>query len=688
MNIKSLSIRYIFYYFICIILVLGLINIFKKKELSTYLDYYKNNINIKYSEYYKDYENTSEFIYYNEFIKDDKFIKILKNNSQEELKYFKNTLYKYFINTYTFYKTLDIYNITFYSINAEQILNMEDFPADELSTLMVKEIIKNKKDLQRFRMIDEKIFLIFSKPIFDEKLNLISIINIEYDFDSLLAKLSKNNDFNYKSFLSNHLSENEKKILNMKNVEKAMLNNNISKGEEFAVILKQDYIEYPVIFLPVFSSSFYNNHLYILASNTDKHNYISKVSKHMFFLFFIASIILALILFLIYKLKQIKIERFNIRKNRDYVDAQMNEYIKMIDLDLDKNIIFATKPFIKLSGYSKDEIIGKNLMALKQNDISELFFETIWEDLNKNKSWKGEIKCKDKIGNSFWIKTTIFPKYDSDDKIIAYGLIITNITDTKQLEKINKLLKDDLSNKLNEIKIKDKTLVDTTKVKLMSKILDSLSNQWKKPVSNISSDIQVLKSNFNKTDINKYEIFKAYENIELQLKNLSTMLNELKYLFDSKENEKSNLSKVLNESINENKDELQSNKIKIKQNINEDISIEISNNELKNILSNIIKNELEQTKLNKLNNVKIFISVIEEKNDVIIKIEDNIKGNFKNMINEVFSSSLADDSKKYSNNFLYLAILLIEKNKGLFWCDNQEYNTIYYIKLNSEFIKS
>ncbi len=76
MSIKSLNIKYIIYFLLSIFILLGLVTIFKKKELNSYLDFYKNNINIKYEEYYKDYQNTSEFIYYNEFVKNREFINI------------------------------------------------------------------------------------------------------------------------------------------------------------------------------------------------------------------------------------------------------------------------------------------------------------------------------------------------------------------------------------------------------------------------------------------------------------------------------------------------------------------------------------------------------------------------------------------------------------------------------------
>lgn len=684
MSIKSLNIKYIIYFLLSIFILLGLVTIFKKKELNSYLDFYKNNINIKYEEYYKDYQNTSEFIYYNEFVKNREFINILEKNSKLEIKNLKNSLYKYFLNSYTFYKTLELRNVSFYLLNNQEILNMEGSSNDSLTLQIVKDVIENKKDVEKFKMIGEKVYLIFSKPIFNEKLELLGVINFEYDFDLLITKLSKNNNFRYDYFLSNNLSLDENKIINMKNRQKTSLINHLSKGEEFAIILRNKFTEYPVIFLPILHSSFYDNHLYLLAFNIDKDNYISKISKYLIFGFFAMTFIIAIILYILYKLKSLKNQKFIISKNYKNIYTQIDDYAMIVDLSVDKKFTFATKSFYKLSGYSKDELLGKRVDIIKHPDVSEIFFDNLWEELKTNKSWKGEIKSQDKFGNSFWVKVIIFPKYDVNNEIIAYSSISVNITDTKQLEKINKLLKEDLSNKLNEIKVKDKTLIDSTKVELMSKILDSFSHQWKRSISNISYENLNLKINSNKEKVDIKKLFEINERINLELKDLSSMLNEVKYLFDSKEKTKANLLKVLNTVINEVENELKINSIKIKLHIKEDVSVNIFSNELKNIFLNIIKNSIEQKKLNDLEKVTIVISIIREKNDLIIKIEDDIKGTFKNIINEVFTSSLNKQDRKYPNNFLYLSILLIEKNKGLFWCDNQEYNTKYFIKLNSE----
>ena len=86
----------------------------------------------------------------------------------------------------------------------------------------------------------------------------------------------------------------------------------------------------------------------------------------------------------------------------------------------------------------------------------------------------------------------------------------------------------------------------------------------------------------------------------------------------------------------------------------------------------MIKNCIEQKKLNNQDEVIMLIDIIKE-DDLLIKIEDNIKGENKKI-----------DENRYSNSYLYLVKLFVEKNKGLFWFESTNYDTTYYIKLKNE----
>lgn len=672
MNNKSLSARYFFYFLISLFVVIFIINMFKKDEIEYSLNNYTKFVDKEYSKYYNEYKTDSELIYFNEFIKNKELIKTFKNINENNIENSKKEIFKQIKDSYLFYKTMNVNDITFYSSSNELILSMEEKSSDDSSSKIVKEVISSKKELNSFKIIDDNYYLVFAKPIFDENLNFLGVLNIEFDFNSLIKKLEYNSEFSFTKIVSNQIRLSKNFYFNLSNSQKSLMINNIEKSKEFSLITKNHAVDFPLIFIPILKSATNDNSLYLLAFSKSDDSNIAKINRYFDFLFIIITLSIFMIFYFIYKLKYYKMKKLSINKKYQELYNQIDDYVIKVETDLNGIITYATKPFCKISGYSHKELIGRNINLLKHPNISSIFFEKLWSELRKNNVWEGEIKNQDRYGNSYWIKGIIFPKYDFENKVIGYSSIRSNITDTKQLGKINKLLKEDLSNKLNEIKMKDQTLIDNTKVQLMSKILDSLGHQWKQPILDISSLIYNLKviiknEESTKTSNNKLEIIKQ---TEFELKNLSEVLNEIKYLFQQNQGEKSNLTDVIKESISSTKEELELNKIKVLYDLKSQINTNIPFNELKNIIFNMLKHTIEQTKSNNQDEVRVQISLMKE-DDLLIKIEDNIKGGDKKIDESI-------------NSYLYLVKLFVEKNKGLFWFENRTYNTTYFIKLKDE----
>lgn len=672
MTNKSLRVRYFFYFLISLFVVIFITNMVKKDEIEYSLNNYTKFVNKEYSKYYSKYKADSELIYFNEFIKNKELIKTFKSIYPSNIENSKKEILKQIKDSYLFYKTMDVNDITFYSSANEFLLSMEEKSADENDFNIINEVITTKKELNSFKIIEDNYYLEFAKPIFDENLNFLGVLNIEFDFNSLIKKLQYDSEFHFTRVVSNQIKLTKIFDFNLSSSQKNLIINNIEKSKEFSLIAKNYAINFPLIFIPILKSATNDNSLYLIAYSMNEDSNIAKINRYfdLFFIFITLSILS--LFYFIYKLKYYKLQKQIINKKYEELYTQIDDYVIKVETDLNGIITYATKPFCKISGYSHKELIGRNINLLKHPNISSIFFEKLWSELKKNNVWEGEIKNQDRYGNSYWIKGIIFPKYDFENKIIGYSSIRSNITDTKQLGKINKLLKEDLSNKLNEIKMKDQTLIDNTKVQLMSKIIDSLGHQWKQPILNISALIYNLKVSIkndenSKTTNNKLEIINQ---IEFELKNLSEVLNEIKYLFEQNKGEKSNLTDVIKESILSTKEELELNKIKIVYDFKSQINTNIPFNELKNIIFNILKHIIEQTKLNNQDEVRVQISAIKE-DDLLIRIEDNIKGGDKKIDESI-------------NSNLYLVKLFIEKNKGLFWFENRTYNTTYFIKLKDE----
>lgn len=105
--------------------------------------------------------------------------------------------------------------------------------------------------------------------------------------------------------------------------------------------------------------------------------------------------------------------------------------ISVIITDSNGNIEYVNPFFTKLTGYTPQEIMGKNPRILKSGYHSADFYTSLWKDIKSGKDWQGEILNKRKNGETYWEYTVISPIVDKDGNITNYVAIQEDITQLK-----------------------------------------------------------------------------------------------------------------------------------------------------------------------------------------------------------------------------------------------------------------
>ena len=75
--------------------------------------------------------------------------------------------------------------------------------------------------------------------------------------------------------------------------------------------------------------------------------------------------------------------------------------------DAQANILRANNAFLKISGYSLEELIGKNSRILKTDRYGKDYYKGMWNQLLRKGSWAGEMRFKDKQDNDFAMEMVI-----------------------------------------------------------------------------------------------------------------------------------------------------------------------------------------------------------------------------------------------------------------------------------------
>ena len=97
-------------------------------------------------------------------------------------------------------------------------------------------------------------------------------------------------------------------------------------------------------------------------------------------------------------------------------------------------IEFVNPAFTALTGYSFEEVHGKNPRVLKSGKHDENFYQRLWAKLEADGVWQGEVWNKRKSGETFPEWLTINVIRDDEGRISQYAAVFTDITERKKTE--------------------------------------------------------------------------------------------------------------------------------------------------------------------------------------------------------------------------------------------------------------
>ena len=133
-----------------------------------------------------------------------------------------------------------------------------------------------------------------------------------------------------------------------------------------------------------------------------------------------------------YRRESDKIEHARLLNSLHLIDKHIIRSVT----NLDGIIIDVSQAFCELSGYSKNELIGKPHSIIRYYDIRKSVFKDMWTTIQSGKPWSGELQNLRKDGTSYWLNLNIEPNYDENNNIDSYIAIGQKITNTKELESL------------------------------------------------------------------------------------------------------------------------------------------------------------------------------------------------------------------------------------------------------------
>jgi len=132
---------------------------------------------------------------------------------------------------------------------------------------------------------------------------------------------------------------------------------------------------------------------------------------------------------------------------------------------------YVNPAFERATGYTKEELIGKNPRLISSWKYSREFWGKVWKVISSGRVWTGEVENARKDGQALYTHLLISPIIDADGKVVGYLGAHRDITEQKALEQ---------------------QLMHSQKMESIGTLAAGIAHEVGNPLASISSVVQVL----------------------------------------------------------------------------------------------------------------------------------------------------------------------------------------------------
>lgn len=145
--------------------------------------------------------------------------------------------------------------------------------------------------------------------------------------------------------------------------------------------------------------------------------------------------------------------------------------------DLDGKIIYVNPVFCELTGYLREEVLGRSPKFLQSGEMNKADYDVLWQTLSAGQEWKGEFHNRKKSGELFWERARISPVKDVEGRSLYYVAVKQDISEEKRLAE--------------EVETQTRERIHHEKLAAVGKVVNMIAHDLRNPLSSIKMVLQL-----------------------------------------------------------------------------------------------------------------------------------------------------------------------------------------------------
>jgi PAS domain S-box-containing protein len=321
--------------------------------------------------------------------------------------------------------------------------------------------------------------------------------------------------------------------------------------------------------------------------------------------------------------------------------------------DVNGIITFVNDEFCKISGYKREELIGKNHNIVRHPDVPASKFKLLWQTIKAKNIYKGTVKNRAKDGSTFYVNTTVIPILDAAGNIEEFIAIRYDVTKevfyreslekkeleleelnrglekrveekTKELKELNETLERRVKEEIEKNEEKQKVMFWQSRFASLGEMIANIAHQWRQPLTELNLTLFSLKK--AALDEDRAAVESLYGESKLLIKNMSNTIEDFSNFFKpEKEKQPFLLRESIEEALHILKRVLKRDMIQVKTTC-EDVQVLGIANEFTQVIVNLLKNSRDAFVENSVLIREIDIEVDRDDAFAYVRVTDNAGG--------------------------------------------------------------